>query len=250
LIQRLSHGYRRFAIERFARREFRLNGRSPYVSFTFDDFPRSALTHGGRILANYGVRGTYFVSFRLLERESVSGRIASLADLKTLVRDGHELGCHTFDHLDGSEVTATAFEQSIESNRAALARTAIDAQFRVFAYPLSGPSVGTKKIAGRHFAGCRGGGQSFNRDVVDLNLLKAYFVDQRSRDNLDEATQLIHSNAATNGWLIFATHDVAHNPSPYGCNEEYFEKIVQLALASGARVLPMTQVCRELGIVN
>ncbi len=220
------------------------------MSFTFDDFPRSALTSGGRILTDHGVRGTYFVSFRLLDSEGVSGRIASLTDLETLVRDGHELGCHTYDHLNGSEVTATAFKRSIESNRAALAKSAIDTQFQVFAYPLDGPSVGTKRVAGDHFAGCRGGGQNFNRDIVDLNLLKAYFVNQRSRSNLREVRQLIESNAAAGGWLIFATHDVLDSPSAYGCDPGYLNELVRLSLASGARVLPMTQVCRELGIVK
>jgi hypothetical protein len=50
--------------------------------------------------------------------------------------------------------------------------------------------------------------------------------------------------------LIFATHDVATRPSAYGCDPKCFEEVVRLSLASGARVLPMTHVCRELGLVN
>ena len=43
-------------------------------------------------------------------------------DLRAALADGHELGCHTFDHLDGCNSSATAFERSIASNRAALAQ--------------------------------------------------------------------------------------------------------------------------------
>ena len=39
----------------------------PVVSFTFDDFPRSALTVGGRVLRAHGWAGTYFTA-------GVSGR--------------------------------------------------------------------------------------------------------------------------------------------------------------------------------
>ena len=248
MIQRVSNHWRRRAIERFARRDFRLNNAVPFVSFTFDDFPRTALTEGGRILLEHGGRGTYFVSFGLLESESVSGRIASLADLAALLRDGHDLGCHTFDHLDGSLVTAADFDRSIQANRAALQASGLDAQFEVFAYPLSGPAVATKRVAGQHFVGCRGGGQTFNRYVVDLSLLKSYFIDYRSRDNLREVASLIEANAATKGWLIFATHDVSDSPSPYGCTSACFEEIVRLSRASGARLLPMTHACRELGL--
>jgi peptidoglycan/xylan/chitin deacetylase (PgdA/CDA1 family) len=35
---------------------------SPIATITFDDFPKSAWTTGGRILEEAGVRGTYFVA--------------------------------------------------------------------------------------------------------------------------------------------------------------------------------------------
>jgi peptidoglycan/xylan/chitin deacetylase (PgdA/CDA1 family) len=250
MIERISNKWRRLAIEQLARRDFRLNGNAAYVSFTFDDFPRTALTAGGRILLDHDARGTYFLSFELLDTDSVSGRIASYGDLEALLSDGHELGCHTFGHLDGSKVPAVDFERSIAANRTALANSPLDAQFHVFAYPLNGPAVSTKRIAGNNFLACRGGGQTFNRDLVDLNLLKAYFVDQRTWGNLDEITRLIDENAAAGGWLIFATHDVVDNPSAYGCTPAYFEQIVRLSRASGARLLPMTSVCRELGVAH
>jgi peptidoglycan/xylan/chitin deacetylase (PgdA/CDA1 family) len=250
VIQRISNGWRRRAIERLARRDFRLENDVPYVSFTFDDFPRTALTEGGRILTEHGVRGTYFVSFGLLDSDSVSGRIAGIADLAELLRDGHELGCHTFDHLDGSKVTSDAFDDSIKANQAALSQSGLGVAFDVFAYPLSGPAVGTKRVAAKYFAGCRGGGQMLNRDVVDLSLLKAYFLDHRNRHNLKEAVQLVEANIAANGWLIFATHDVTTKPSSHGCTPAYLEELVRVSLKSGAKVLPMTDVCRDLGIAS
>jgi len=219
------------------------------VSFTFDDFPRTALTTGGRILTDHGVRGTYFVSFRLLGSKSPSGRIASIADLESLLQHGHEVGCHTFDHLDGTKVTPVEFERSIHANRAALVDSRLGARFGVFAYPLDGPALPVKRITGPHFAASRWGGQTFNHDVIDLNLLKAYFLDQRSPATLKKLANLFESNANAGGWLIFATHDISREPSEYGWGETYFREVVRLAVESGARVLPMTNVCAELGLV-
>jgi peptidoglycan/xylan/chitin deacetylase (PgdA/CDA1 family) len=236
------------AIQRFARRDFRLDGRTSYVSFTFDDFPRTALTTGGRILADHGVRGTYFVSFGLLGSSSASGPIASIADVESLLQDGHEVGCHTFDHLDGMNVTPEEFERSIQANHAALVDSRLATRFGVFAYPLEGPALPVKRVTGPLFAASRWGGQTFNHDVIDLNLLKAYFLDQRSAAGLDDVARLIESNANAGGWLIFATHDVDRAPSDYGCDRSYFSKLVHLAVVSGARVLPMTTVCNELRI--
>lgn len=241
---------RKFIVERLVRRNFRLACGVAYVSFTFDDYPRTALTEGGRILVEHGVRGTYFVSLGLLGTESVSGPIAGWTDLAATVEQGHELGCHTFDHVDGSTVSAAEFARSIETNRIALEHSVLGTQFRSFAYPLNGPALSTKKVAGRRFVACRGGGQRFNRGVIDLNLLQAYFLDSRSRSRGDEVSALIAANAESRGWLIFATHDVSDTPSRYGCDTASFEKTVRLAVASGARVLPVAQVCRELGLLK
>jgi peptidoglycan/xylan/chitin deacetylase (PgdA/CDA1 family) len=250
LARRAWNKWRRFTTDRYGRRNFSLRSDIPYISFTFDDFPRSALIEGGRILSSEGVRGTYFVSCQLLGGPSVSGPIASRDDLPGLLRDGHQLGCHTFEHLDGTDSTAEAFERSIATNRAALAQSVPGSSLPIFAYPLDGPVLGIKRAVGRHFVGCRGGGQSLNAGVIDLNLLKAYFLDSRNRGNLDVVRRVIEQNAAARGWLIFATHDVSANPSRYGCEPEFFEEVVKLSVQSGARVLPMMDACRELHITN
>jgi hypothetical protein len=85
--------------------------------------------------------------------------------------------------------------------------------------------------------------------VIDLNLLKAYFFDRKNRGGVDEVRQVLADTVAARGWLIFATHDVAAAPSDYGCTPQFFSTVVQLAVESGARVRPMMQACRELGVV-
>ncbi len=248
LQRRLWNKWRRFTTRRFGRRDFFLKADRPYVSFTFDDFPRTALTEGGRILLEHGVRGTYFVSLNLLGGPSPSGPIATRDDLATLLRSGHELGCHTFEHLDGCVSTAVDFERSIRTNREAFRELVPGGSLPVFAYPLNGPVLSVKKAVGRHFVGCRGSGQVFNSGATDLNLLNAYFLDWRNRGNLDAVREIIEKNAAARGWLIFATHDVTENPSSYGCEPGYFAEAVRLSVQSGAQVLPMMHVCRALNV--
>jgi peptidoglycan/xylan/chitin deacetylase (PgdA/CDA1 family) len=250
LAGRVWNRWRRFAIEHGARRDFTLETDVPYVSFTFDDFPRTALTKGGEILRRRGVRGTYFVSMQLLGKPSPSGPIATTDDVKALLADGHELGCHTYEHLDGCNSSIDAFERSIRQNRAALADVVPAVELPTFAYPLDGPVLSIKRAVGTHFVGCRGGGQTFNSGVIDLNLLKAYFLDWRNRGNLDAVREVVDRNAAARGWLIFATHDVAAEPSRYGCLPEFFEEAVRLSIASGARVVPMMRACEALGIAR
>ena len=68
-----------------------------------------------------------------------------------------------------------------------------------------------------------GGGQTFNAGIVDLNYLKAFFIEQ-SRDNFDVIKQTIDGNARAKGWLIFATHDVCDQPTRFGWYSRFFRK--------------------------
>lgn len=245
---RARNGFRRQLVKRYGRRPFTLDAHVPYISFTFDDFPQTALFEGGRILMEHGARGTYFVSMQLLNGDSPSGPIASARDLQTLLRDGHELACHTFEHLDGCRERPNTFTQSLGRNRAALESTVGARYSPVFAYPLDGPGLRVKRAVGGHFVACRGGGQTFNTGNIDLNLLKSYFLDVRDRDQLHAVQSVIDRNTAARGWLIFSTHDVAAEPSRYGCRPDFFDQVVRYATASGARVVPMMKACQELRI--
>ena len=42
-----------------------------------------------------------------------TGEIFEREDLQELIRQGHELACHTFDHCDSWETTPAEFEASI-----------------------------------------------------------------------------------------------------------------------------------------
>ena len=250
LPSRARNKWRRLLVHHAGQRRFDLSTRVPYISFTFDDYPRSALLEGGRILEAHGVRGTYFISLNLAGGDSPSGTVATPDDVVATLEAGHEVGCHTYAHLDGCNSSVAAFETSIADNREAFRRLVPQTPLSVFAYPLDGPVLDIKRAFGRHFVCCRGGGQTFNAGAIDLNLLNAYFLDWRNQDDLAAVQAVIDQNAAERGWLIFATHDVADSPSRYGVSRRFFNQVVAAAVQSGARVVPMMTACRELNISN
>lgn len=229
----------------FARRPFTLHSPWPLISFTFDDFPQSALQAGGAILKERGLAGTYYVSLGLLGKDGPTGRIAVADDLTRLVEQGHELGCHTFAHCDSWETPTQAFESSVRENRAALKQLFPSADFSTFSYPISPPRPRTKARMAAHFACCRGGGQTLNHGTVDLNYLAAYFL-EKSRDQIQAVKDLIDRNREVRGWLILATHDIADQPTPFGCRGDFFQDVVRYAVSSGARILPVAKALKTL----
>ena len=238
----------RFAVEAaraLVRRQLAIQTPVPLISFTFDDFPRSAFLEAGSILTRYGVRGTYYASLGLMGKQSQMGPMYQTEDLKELARLGHELGCHTFGHCHSWNTPPDIYEKAILDNQQALNEVLPGTAFQTFSYPFSGPRLPVKQVAARHFLCCRGGGlragrflfrhhaggQTFNSGTADLNLLCAFFLEQ-SRENPEAVKRLIDQNAQARGWLILATHDVCDTPSRFGCTPAFFEQVVQWSLES------------------
>jgi peptidoglycan/xylan/chitin deacetylase (PgdA/CDA1 family) len=224
----------------FGCRRSRLHLDSPLVSFTFDDFPRSALLQGGSILRERGFVGTYYASFGLMGRRIETGEIFSDEDLTEFVHQQHELGCHTFDHCDSWPTPSDVFEASIKRNQESAARRLPGVPLRSLAYPISYPRPQTKRRVAKYYECARGGGQVFNSGTTDLNYLKAFFLEQ-SRDNFDAIERLIQENTLARGWLIFATHDVCESPTRFGVTPQFFKAVVRVAAQSGALILPIHQ---------
>jgi peptidoglycan/xylan/chitin deacetylase (PgdA/CDA1 family) len=242
---RVQGRYQRATAGYLFRRSFVGNRQGPLISFSFDDFPRSALFAGGAILKRFGFAGTYYASFGLMGKEAPTGTMFLPEDIRSVVEAGHELGCHTFAHCHSWNTTPRSFEDSIVENGATLKEFLPEARFRTFSYPICPPRPATKQATGKHFVCCRGGGQTFNVGTMDLNYLAAYFLEQ-ARGDLAAVKSLIDRNCQEGGWLVFATHDIAPNPTPYGCTPEFFEHTVQYAANSGARVLPVIEAWESL----
>jgi len=216
----------------------KMRNKTPLVSFSFDDFPRSAYLAGGAILEAHGFRGTYYASLGLVGQEAPVGKIFSRDDLVSLYSDGHELGCHTLGHCHAWNTTPGDFEESIIENRRRLSEVLPHALFKTHSYPISGPRPHTKLRVRRHFPCCRYGGQTYNSGVIDRYLLAGYFL-ERSRHDLDSIKRTIDRNTDACGWLILATHDVLETPTRFGCTPRFFEDVVRYASRSGAIVAPV-----------
>src|SRR6266705_4833477 len=151
---RLHGRYQRSAARFLFRRPFVLSTQAPIISFTFDDFPRSALLTGGAILKRFGLRGTYYASFGLMGKKAPTGHIFLPEDIGVLLEQEHELGCHTFAHCHAWETKPIVFEQAVVENRLALERLFPGASFKTFAYPISPPRPQSKRTVAHYFACC------------------------------------------------------------------------------------------------
>ena len=235
---------RLWAHRSLAKKECILQPTEALVSFTFDDFPRSAYTSGGAILRSYGARGTFYASLGLMTTTTDLGQQFTADDVERLLADGHELGCHTFSHLSCSLYPVGAIKADLQKNQAELSKIVPGYQFRHFAYPYGEVTVRTKRIAGHFFSSSRSIYPGINGTRTDLNLLRAAKL--YNCIPWAQIQKVISDTVVSRGWLIFYTHDVQQDPSPYGCTPKYLDDAIKCALESGAKVLSVSQVLARI----
>jgi peptidoglycan/xylan/chitin deacetylase (PgdA/CDA1 family) len=209
----------------------------PLVSFSFDDFPRSAATLGARILQEYGVKATYFVSGGRAGRQVDDLDQFTEDDLMHVADAGHEIGCHTFGHIMLPGASPKEIEDDLRRNRDFVNRILGDYRMTSFAYPYGQASISAKNLIGRHFPTARGNWFGINKRRIDFAQLRAVSLER----SLDYARVLgaLNEAKASNGWVLFFTHDVSENPSPYGCTPRELGRVVEAVLDHGIDVLPI-----------
>jgi peptidoglycan/xylan/chitin deacetylase (PgdA/CDA1 family) len=237
---------RRQVLQAVCRRTVCLGDTGPLVSFTFDDFPRSAALAGAAILERHGARGTYYAAMGLMNTVNELGEHFCAADLTGLRCRGHEAASHTFSHSSSRATALSDFRGDVEKGRNAVAACAA-ADTGNFAYPFGHATLRAKQSLGPRLRSSRGAVPGLNGPDADLNLLRA----NRLYGGLSPATEagvedLICENAAQKTWLIFYTHDVRSNPSPYGCTPELLEFALALAVRSGSHVLTVEKALARI----
>ena len=229
----------------FSRRDASLFSEVPLISFTFDDFPRSALTVGGSILRTYEARGTYYVASGLMNIVNVQGVHFSEDDLKLLLVEGHELGTHTYSHVSSCSVTLKKYIGDVIKANSFVEQVVNETCKLNFCYPFGHVTLAAKQKIGELHSSCRSTLCGINQGRIDLNLLRANNLYSSTTD-LGTVTELIRMNSEIGGWLIFYTHDVRDKPSPYGCTPHFFAQVVKQAVKSGARILTVAAALKEI----
>ena len=221
--------------------------RRAIVSFSFDDFPRSAVTNGARLLEDHGVRGTFYMT------GSYCGRVLEgipqyhEEDVVALAAAGHEIGCHTFTHPRVSALSASELNRELELNAACLAHHLPGTMFQTFAYPFGDVAFRATMRLQSRFAGCRSIQAGFNFGTIDLGRLRSVRLYDHTISH-EDVSDLIKQAVARNAWLIFYTHDVDLTPSRFGCNPALLEHAITSAISAGAEVRPVDAAIKAISL--
>jgi peptidoglycan/xylan/chitin deacetylase (PgdA/CDA1 family) len=230
----------------FSKTPHQLRNKHPLVSFTFDDFPESAASTGVPMLDQYDARATFYVAGDLVGKWSGHWQGIDAHGIVELHRNGHEIGCHTFSHVSASDLGASELATQIDGNCRYL--QSLDPSIRIenFAYPYGLGSVWRKAQLAKTFRSSRGIVPGINSGVVDLQYLRSTPLIDRNIDR-DGIDRVFDELIATNGWLIFYGHDVATEPSPYGCTPALLRHALEAASRRNVAIVTVAEALRAAG---
>ncbi|WP_426025165.1 polysaccharide deacetylase family protein [Brevundimonas sp. TSRC1-1] len=208
------------------------------LSLSFDDIPASAWLEAGPILAEHGVKATYYVCGGLSGGRNLDLPQFETEHLQALHEAGHEVGCHTYEHVSTLTLSPAELDASLARNAAWVSERLDDYQMLSFAYPFGDCALGAKPVIDRRFLCGRGVRDGINAGRVDRNLLQAVGLESRRLPGYD-LEQMVADTAASRGWLIAYGHDVSDAPTPYGCKPEDIDRLIRLAKAADLDIQPV-----------
>jgi peptidoglycan/xylan/chitin deacetylase (PgdA/CDA1 family) len=215
----------------------------PMLSFAFDDVPVSATEAGAAILERRGLRGSYYIAAALADTDAATGHMACGAAVKRLADAGHEIGCHTYTHLDCGQAEAADAVEDVARNAEALEAWGV-ARPVTFAYPFGDVAPATKRALAGRFALLRALHAGVITRGADLNQAPAVPVEGPEGESL--GLHWIERAAAQRGWVILTTHDVAEAPTEWGCTPQTLERLADAAIAAGFEVVTVAEGARRL----
>ena len=217
----------------------------PMVSFSFDDAPATACEAGARALEARDLRGTYYFAAGLAGRDGPMGRYATGEDARRLHEAGHEIACHTYSHLDCGQSSQTETLADVDRNAESLAAWGAGDPVS-FAYPYGDVAAPAKTALSGRFKTLRALHHGLITDGADLNQTPAVGIE--GEDGEAVARAWLDKAKARKAWLILYTHDVAAQPSQWGCTTDALERLIDRAVADGFDVVTVAEGSRRIGL--
>lgn len=219
------------------------------VSICFDDAPQSACTQGAELLEASGGRGTFYVCGGLTGGQEQGRACHQRQDLLRLHANGHEIGCHTYQHLHCGQIAIEALAVDWLRNKAFFVETNL-LEPEGFAFPFGEYTFPSKQRAlrsspsGGGFRYTRSTAGGLMRDRAPLDLLPAQALYTHTPP--EYIHELIQQTSLGNAWLILYTHEVEETAGQWGITPVRLRETLEWITQAGCQILSVKEAINEL----
>jgi peptidoglycan/xylan/chitin deacetylase (PgdA/CDA1 family) len=249
VLQPIVKGVLRRAARHARSKTLAMRNTAPLVSFTFDDVPDSAYLNGAAVLERRGIRGTFYIASGTCGSVDSHWRVIGEDQVRALYAAGHEIGCHTFSHVRVEDLDARRMNEECDANLRRMRELCPGIALTNFCYPFGRASLPRKTQLQKRFDSCRGVYEGINAGIADLGMLRMIELYDRTLTK-DKLRRALDETQEHNGWLIFASHDVADPPSWIGCSPRLLDEVAAVVQAENMRCLTVHDALKAIGYVR
>jgi len=218
----------------------------PLVSVTFDDGWTSAYNNGMPLLSKYHIRTTQF----LLPGEFDDPNYVSINQAHSMEKAGHEIGSHTVDHKNLTQLDETDVNNELAVSKSMLQKENLVPAHVNFASPNSAVNdqviQNVKKVYSSHRNTLADIGNGMS--AADINLgpvLPRYNIigfSIRNNTTIGQIKQALDYAKKNNGWLVLVYHQIDDSNELFSANKRAFESHLQLVAQSKIKIVTIGDV--------
>lgn len=235
------------ALNIFKARPIKCRLKTPLVSFSFDDAPKSAISIGASMLETAGVRGTFYLTGSHCGQSFEGVEQYSTDDVKLLNKNGHEIACHSFGHGRFRQRSTSEINQDLGHNHAFFHNIlgANNQNLDSFAYPYGEFDSQSRELVAERFLCGRGVYRGVNCGTMDFANLRTTPLEKRRFSTKYLQTHLTKA-IKQNGWIIFFTHDIADDCTNYGSTPEILQETIDAVNAQGIEIVTVREGAKRV----
>lgn len=205
------------------------------VSVTFDDGWKSVSEQASHLFEKYNIPTTQYIISETAEH-NVAGYM-TYADIEKLKKSGHEIGSHSLNHCNQTELPADVLKNNAIKSKQELDQKNLG-PVKTFAYPLGKYNKKTQAIYEKQYSLIRTSDVGYNDHYYDETNVRSMAVLSNTSDKI---LKMWLSYAKTNHvWVVLTYHRVDES-GEYSVTSKRLEQQLKIIHESGLSVMTMSE---------
>ncbi len=214
------------------------------ISITFDDGMQDNYDYAYPLMQARGIVGTFYVITDTLSDFSHNNTYLSITELKTMQNSGNEIGSHSKNHPNFTNLTDQQIRDQCSISKQVLQSNGLTVNN--FAYPGGAHNAQSDSIVSQYYRSGRGTFGNIATCImhppVSQWFIPGFTGDTGSTSNVSRLKSAVDQICAANGWAIFYFHCVRPTvTSPYMISTQDFASFLDYIVSKGVTTVTVNQ---------
>jgi len=212
----------------------------PYVTFTIDDGYEDVFINALPIFKKYNISATSYIITGLIGEKFENQKLMNWSQIRELQKNGFEIGSHTINHLDLTELNYSSIVEELKLSKEILTTHGFNVTSLSIPYGKYNNKI--ENIAKEYYESVRPSIWGLNSPSnMDKYKLKSVWIVNST--SIEEMKSWVDEAQTNNRWLIFMLHLVREDKnSEYSISPKNLEDIIKYIKSKNIEIKTTSEV--------